>query len=329
MLCWPPGSGGGGRETIAAGQSAARTRAAMALPVLWPSLFRPCASRLPALRRVHRNRRRGPDHDYFPPELEAQILRCCHVEKWRIRDDRPADAARASRNRRPCPGAGWPTCASGGATATIEDRSYLPFIRDMLAKFPYADRQPAARDEDLRTRLSRRAQSFPCRHRLPSTTSASRALSAPAHAAREPAGAMRLGRFGHLVIGRSASPLMAFVLVLSFSLADLHCASFSTPARRISCVAIWRRLPHGTTSRGSHFYTTACAARRAGAARGRDPLQPGYARLRRALSLRTPVPSRWRAATKKAGWKEPSRFVRGAFFAARTFKDIDDLERPG
>ena len=54
----------------------------MVLPVLWSPLFGTCQARLPAAP--------GPETDEedpivtIPPELEAQILRYYHVEKWHI-----------------------------------------------------------------------------------------------------------------------------------------------------------------------------------------------------------------------------------------------------
>ena len=43
------------------------------------------------------------------------------------------------------------------------------------------------------------------------------------------------GHFGHLMIGRARRPLMAFVMVLSYS-RQIFCASSSMPAWRTSCV---------------------------------------------------------------------------------------------
>ena len=125
----------------------------------------------------------------IPPELEAQILRYYHLEKWRI-----GTIARQLRihpeKRRPGSRPGGPA-AHRRAAAAIEDRSRSAVHPRDAGGVPDADRQPPARD-GLRTRLSRRAKPFPSRHRLPSATSASRGLSAPAHAAGR-AGAMRLG----------------------------------------------------------------------------------------------------------------------------------------
>src|ERR1700722_9225826 len=135
------------------------------------------------------------------------------------RNDRPA-AARASRNRRPgaCPG--WPA-THRPAAAAFEDRPLVAVHPRDAGKVPDTDRQPAAR-HGLGTWLPRRQKPLPRHHRLPSATTEGGGLSAPAHVAGR-AGPMRPGPFRSHNDRASAPPLdglcplMAFVMVLSFS----------------------------------------------------------------------------------------------------------------
>ena len=191
MLCWPRirwwWSRNNRRWTV--GRPHAGSDGAA--PVLWPSLFRPCAPRASC----HVGSTETDEEDpimTIPPELEAQILRYYHVEKWRVGTIARAVARVHPGNRRPCPvGAGCkPTSASRRHSDHRRSIPISPFIRDMLAKFPTLTAS-RLHVRWLANAAIAAAQSFPCRHRLPSTTSASRALSAAAHAARG-TGVMRL-----------------------------------------------------------------------------------------------------------------------------------------
>jgi hypothetical protein len=56
----------------------------VALPLVWMSLPAPCPHHLPAPPSVGPAVRHEESTMTIPPELEAQILRYHHVEKWRV-----------------------------------------------------------------------------------------------------------------------------------------------------------------------------------------------------------------------------------------------------
>ena len=117
----------------------------------------------------------------IPPELEAQILRYYHVEKWRVGTIARQLRVHPETVARVLAQAGLPRIGAPRRPLKIDPWSAV-HPRD-AGQVPDADRQPPARD-GLGTRLSRRAKSFPRHHCLPSATSDSGGLSAPAHAAR-------------------------------------------------------------------------------------------------------------------------------------------------
>src|SRR5438477_5577041 len=103
------------------------------------------------------------------PDLEAQILRYYHVEKWRVpAKDRAAGAPLAGR-----------------ALSAVHPSD--------PGEVPDADRQPAVRN-GTRTRLPWQRRSLPPPHRLLPPAPGGRGLSTPAQPARR-AGASRLGAF--------------------------------------------------------------------------------------------------------------------------------------
>lgn len=146
------------------------------------------------------------------PELEAEILRLYHVEKWRIGTiatqlrvhhsvvKRVVDTDGASRPQKPRP-------------RMIDP--YLPFILDTLKRYP---RVRARRLLDMV-----KARGYPGRE------SQFRALIAALRPQRAGEAYLRLrtlpgeqgqvdwGQFGRIKIGRALRPLSAFVMVLSYS----------------------------------------------------------------------------------------------------------------
>ena len=149
----------------------------------------------------------------IPAELEAQILRHYHVEKWRIGTIARQLRVHPETIARVLAQAGLPRIGAPRRPSKIDP--YLPFIRAMLAKFP--------------TLTASRLHAMACERGYRGGPSHFRAVIA-CHRPRPPAEAyLRLrtlpgeqaqcdwAHFGHLVIGRARRPLMAFILVLSFS----------------------------------------------------------------------------------------------------------------
>ena len=147
------------------------------------------------------------------PEHEAQILRYYHAERWRIGTIAVQLGLHRDTVARVLAQAGLPRHGPVQRASAIDP--YLPFIHDTLAQFP---RLTAARLYDMV-----RARGYPgrpdhfrhliARHRpRPSAEAYLRLRTLPGEQAQ-----VDWGHFGHLTIGRARRPLMAFVMVLSWS----------------------------------------------------------------------------------------------------------------
>src|SRR5579864_2469390 len=149
----------------------------------------------------------------IPPECEAQILRYFHVEKWP-----PTTIARQLNiNRgtvkRVLARAGLPPIGLRPRPSRIDP--YLPFIHQTLEKFP---RLAASRLYVMVHERGYRGSPHHFRHLIaclrprPKAEAFLRLRSLPGEQAQ-----VDWAHFGHLVIGRARRPLMAFVMVLSYS----------------------------------------------------------------------------------------------------------------
>ena len=148
-----------------------------------------------------------------PPEIEAQVLRYYHAERWTVGTIARQLHVHHSVVRRVLAQAGLPRIGSKPRPSQIDP--YLPLIRQTLEKFPTLT---ASRLFAMMHERGYRGSPDHFRHLI--------ALHRP----RRPAEAyLRLrslpgeqaqvdwGHFGHLQIGRARRPLMAFVMVLSHS----------------------------------------------------------------------------------------------------------------
>src|SRR6202051_1508208 len=70
----------------------------------------------------------------IPPDLEAQILRCYHVEKWRVGTIARQLHVHHGTVTRVLAQAGLPTTGPPARRSQIDP--YLPFILETLHKFP-------------------------------------------------------------------------------------------------------------------------------------------------------------------------------------------------
>ena len=147
------------------------------------------------------------------PEHEAQILRYYHAERWRIGTIAVQLGLHRDTVARVLAQAGLPRHGPVQRASAIDP--YLPFLHETLAQFP---RLTAARLYDMV-----RARGYPgrpdhfrhliARHRpRPSAEAYLRLRTLPGEQAQ-----VDWGHFGHLTIGRARRPLMAFVMVLSWS----------------------------------------------------------------------------------------------------------------
>ena len=254
----------------------------------------------------------------IPPELEAQILRYYHVEKWRIGTIAKQLRVHPDTVARVLAQAGLPRIGPPQRPSKIDP--YLPFIREMLVKFP--------------TLTASRLHAMVCERGYRGGKSRFRAVVA-CHRPRPKAEAfLRLrtlageqaqcdwGHFGHLVIGRARRPLMAFVMVLSFSrhiflrfYLDACIENFLRG--HLGAFAAWQGIPRVIL----YDNLRSAVLQRQGDAIRFNPTLLDFA----AHYRYEPRPVALARGNEKGRVERAIRFVRDSFFAARKFVDLDDL----
>src|SRR6516162_9063142 len=148
-----------------------------------------------------------------PPDLEAQILRYHHVEKWRAGTIARQLSVHYDTVMRVLLQAGL--SRNGAPLRGSQIEPYLQFIRATLEKFPTltASRLFAMVRERGYRGGPDHFRHLVARHRpRPPAQAYLRLRSLPGEQVQ-----VDWGHFGHLTIGRARRPLMAFVMVLSWS----------------------------------------------------------------------------------------------------------------
>ena len=146
-------------------------------------------------------------------ELEVQILRYHHVEKWRIGTIATQLGVHRTTVQRVLAQAGLPARVAQPRPSAVD--SYLPFIRETLEKFPTltASRLHAMVRERGYSGGPDHFRHLVAWHRpRPKAEAYLRLRTLPGEQAQ-----VDWGHFGYLTIGRARRPLMAFVMVLSYS----------------------------------------------------------------------------------------------------------------
>jgi transposase len=146
-------------------------------------------------------------------ELQSQILRYYHAEKWRIGTIAAQLGVHRGTVQRVLAQAGLPGQAPLQRPSRVDP--YLPFIRDTLAQFPTltASRLYQMVRERGYTGGPDHFRHLVSLHRpRPKAEAYLRLRSLPGEQAQ-----VDWGHFGYLEIGRARRPLMAFVMVLSYS----------------------------------------------------------------------------------------------------------------
>lgn len=255
-----------------------------------------------------------------PPEIEAQILRYYHVERWTVGTIARQLHVHHSVVRRVLAQAGLPQL--GGAPRPSKIDPYLPLIRQTLATFPTLT---ASRLFAMVHERGYRGSASHFRHLI------------ARHRPRRPAEAyLRLrslcgeqaqvdwGHFGHLQIGRARRPLMAFVMVLSYSrqiylrfFLDARMENFLRG--HVAAFTAWGGVPRVLLYDNLR---SAVLERRGDAIRFHPGLLDfaGHYRFE-------PRPVAVARGNEKGRVERAIRYVRGSFFAARQFSDIGDLNR--
>jgi transposase len=251
-------------------------------------------------------------------ELEAQILRYYHVEKWRCGTIARQLHVHRGTVQRVLAQAGLPRVGAVLRPSQID--AYLLFIHETLKKFPsltasrlYAmvyERGYRGSHDHFRHLISL--------HRPRSVAEAYlRLRTLPGEQ-----GQCDWASFGHLQIGRARRPLMAFVMVLSWSrqiylrfFLDARMDSFL--AGHAGAWAAWSGLPRIVL----YDNLKSAVLERQGDAIRFNPTLLAFAAHHRY----EPRPVAVARGNEKGRVERAIRFVRENFFAARKFADLDDL----
>lgn len=252
------------------------------------------------------------------PETEAQILRFHHAERWPIGTIASQLNIHRDSVARVLTQAGLPTLGPIRRPSAIDP--YLPFILETLTQFPrlrasrlYAmvkDRGYPGRPDHFRHLVAR--------HRPRPKTEAFLRLSTL------PGEQMQIdwGHFGHLEIGRARRPLMAFVAVLSWSrqiflrfYLGAHLENFLRG--HVAAVGAWGGCPRVALYDN---LKSAVLERQGSVIRFHPTLLAlaGHYRYE-------PRPVAVARGNEKGRVERAIRYIRDAFFAGRSFTDLDDL----
>ena len=251
-------------------------------------------------------------------ELEAQILRYYHVEKWRIGTIARQLHVHHGTVQRVLLRAGGPLPQRSARPSKID--RYLPFIHQTLERFP---RLTASRLYAMVRERGYRGSPDHFRHLIalhrphPAAEAYLRLTTLPAEV-----GQVDWGHFGHLQIGRARRPLMAFVMVLAWSrqiflrfFLDARMESFLRG--HVAAFSVWDGLPRILLYDNLR---SAVLERQGDAIRFHPTLQEFASHYR--FEPRPVAPAR---GNEKGRVERAIRYVRESFFAARTFVDLPDL----
>lgn len=252
------------------------------------------------------------------PDLEAQILRYYHVEKWRMNTIARQLHVHHGTVARVLRQAGLPRLGPPARPSAVDP--YLPFILQTLEKFPTLT---AARLYAMVVERGYRGRPDHFRHLVslhrprPSAEAYLRLRTLPGEQAQ-----CDWAHFGHLGVGRARRALMAFVMVLSYSRAlYLH---FFLGARlenflrgHLGAFAAWGGVPRVLL----YDNLKSAVLERVGEAIRFHPELLAFAAHHRF----EPRPVALGRGNEKGRVERAIRFVREAFFAARAYRDLADL----
>jgi transposase len=252
------------------------------------------------------------------PEIEAQILRYYHAEKWKIDTIATQLHVHHSVVRRVLEQAGLPRTGPPRRPSRVDP--YLPFIRQTLEKFPRltASRLYAmVRERGYPGRPDHFRHIVACHRPRPKAEAYLRLRSLPGEQSQ-----VDWAHFGYIDIGRARRPLMAFVMVLSHSRQIFlrfcldarmenflrgHVAAFQAFSG-VPRVVLYDNLKSAVLERRGdaiRFHPTLLAF-------------SGHYRYE-------PRPVAVARGNEKGRVERAIRYVRESFFAARSFTDLDDL----
>jgi transposase len=252
------------------------------------------------------------------PDLEAQVLRYYHAEHWRIGTIAHQLGLHHGTVQRVLAQAGLPR--TGPVQRPSQVAPYLPFIRETLEKFPTLT---ASRLYQMARERGYAGGPDHFRHLIalhrprPKAEAYLRLRTLPGEQAQ-----VDWGHFGHLAIGRANRTLMAFVMVLSYSRQIFlrffldarmenflrgHAGAFQSFGG-VPRVLLYDNLKSAVLERQGQairFHPTLLAL-------------AGHYRFE-------PRPVAVARGNEKGRVERAIRYVRENFFAARDFRDLDNL----
>ena len=255
----------------------------------------------------------------IPRELEEQILRFHFVEKWKVGTIAAQVGVHHSTVRRVLHDEGVVSRVCENASMVDE---YLPFIEETLAEFPTL---PASRLFEMVK--SRGYPGGPDHFRRIISQVRPRKSAEAFHRLRTligEEGQMDWGHFGHLQVGRARRPLSAFALILShsrmpfvrFSL-DQRMGSFLTG--HVEAFDFFGGVPRRVLYDN---LKSVVLARRG------DAIEFNTTALELAAHYRFEArPVAIRRGNEKGRVERLIRTLRTSFWPARTFDDVEDLNR--
>jgi transposase len=253
----------------------------------------------------------------IPFELSAQILRLYQAEQWRVGTIAGQLHVHRDTVRRVLAQAGSAAPASPLRPSRVD--VYRPFILETLAKFPTLT---AARLFVMVNERGYRGSPDHFRHVIagirprPAAEAFLRLRTLPGEQAQ-----VDWGHFGHLQIGRARRPLMAFVMVLSYSRSIF--LRFFLDARMDSFL---RGHVQGFAALGVARVLLYDNLKSAVVERQGDAIRFNPELLAFAAHYRyEPRPVAVARGNEKGRVERAIRYVRDAFFAAREFTDLADL----
>lgn len=251
-------------------------------------------------------------------ELEAQILRYYHAEKWRIGTIATQLGVHHDTVSRVLAQAGLPRVGAVRRVSVIDP--YLPFIHETLKQFP--------------TLTASRLYGMVKERGYPGRPSHFRHLVSLHRPRRKAEAYLRLrtlpgeqaqvdwGHFGHLEIGRARRPLMGFVMVLSWSrqiyvhfFLGAHLENFLRG--HVGAFTAWGGVPRILL----YDNLKSAVLERRGQAIRFNPTLLSFAGHHRY----EPRPVAVARGNEKGRVERAIRYIRDAFFAGRVFADLDDL----
>ena len=251
-------------------------------------------------------------------DLQAQILRYYHVEKWRMGTIASQLGIHHGSVRRVLAQAGLPPLGSVQRPSQID--LYLPFIHQTLEKFPRltASRLYAmVRERGYHGGPDHFRHVISCHRPRPAAEAYLRLTTLPGEQ-----GQVDWGHFGHMEIGRARRPLMAFVMVLSYSrqiylrfFLDARMESFLRG--HVGAFKAWSGLPRVLL----YDNLKSAVLERQGDAIRFHPTLLAFA----GHYHYEPRPVAVARGNEKGRVERAIRYIHDNFFAARTYTDLTDL----